>query len=136
MTDTELDALIAEKVMGWKLLVVQDPSRAINFGDHFENWVADNGDGPGMYAPYEWKPSESIDLAMKVVEKMGDWDGFDFMLTHQFKNHIGMRSWSAGFVEYNDDGSYEWHALGEHSTSPARAICLAALKAMGVEIHD
>lgn len=71
MKDRELDALIAEKVMGWKLLRVRDESGAVKYGEWFENWVADGGKGPGMYEPREWMPSTDLEAAWKVGVEVG-----------------------------------------------------------------
>lgn len=104
----ELDALVAEKVMGEK-----------NDGT-LEAWV----------------PRYSLDIAeaLKVVEHLNDtlnpklWTG-DFWL--KFDGGQWEAGWS--FSIKNDEGSYEIRIANGYSDTASHAICLAALKAVGVE---
>jgi len=122
MTDRELDALVAEKVMGWKLKHVNDPVMAVIFA----NWVDEND--VGIITPDEWKPSTDISAAWQVVEKM----------------HALLFSRRREFLRYLQEAvtSDEMVTKGQYIAWPdvfwfitPRAICLAALKAMGVDVE-
>lgn len=105
----ELDALIAEKVMGWKRVP----------GDDDQDSAWDTGDPEG-YFPYEhnFRPSIDIAAAWQVVEKLP----YLFTLTTNNPYHptTPETEWFASFqAEYEAEGC-----------SPPHAICLAALKAV------
>lgn len=59
----ELDALIAEKVMGWKLETI-----AISAYGKADVWK--NETGKIMFYDREWKPTSDISAAWRVVEKI------------------------------------------------------------------
>jgi hypothetical protein len=112
----ELDALVAEKVMGWTIDKLHGFTVVINPEMKKNDWIAFlNG-----FSPY---PAYSTDIAAawSVVKK------FDYL--YLFRS-----------PEIND-GMYEckltmaderkYYALSE---SAPHAICLAALRAVGVEI--
>lgn len=101
----ELDALVAEKVMGWTL-----PQHS-----PFLLWQ-------GRNCVVEFRPSTDIAAAWEVVEKMSD--GFRFDL-HKVG---GMSLWNTRFTE-----NKVFNALTStyDSTLAPHAICLAALKAVG-----
>lgn len=136
MNDRELDALVAEKVMGWTVLIppadptedddltrvaVLDPSY-LGLRRYIET-------RPQYWALKEWHPSTDITAAMTIVQHMHsgpvgpgfhlDWtpaDGPD-------------EAWLASF------GSNNYPERGEHiveavAPTPERAICLAALQAL------
>ncbi|GAB7387388.1 hypothetical protein BSNK01_12240 [Bacillaceae bacterium] len=114
----ELDALVAEKVMGWtyrKLPTLDEGA-----------WVIEEKE-PVIWES-RWKPSIRIKDAWLVVEKMID-SGFDLHLDADWKNG----------VYYYCEFSNLIGGLGvfghEAETAPL-AICLAALKAVGVEAED
>ena len=109
----ELDALVAEKVMGWQLTSAYQLgpawARDIPWGELvLKNAVA--------YYAHEWGPSTDIAPAWKVVEKMHKEYGIDV-------NGLA----SGGFVctIYGVDG--HWRTYDE--TAPL-AICRAALLAV------
>lgn len=108
----ELDALVAEKVMGWKLS---------NATDGTEYW--DNGKFCGGIWPKEWNPSTNIADAWNVVEKMKSKD-YLFSLKNIVKGTFtfSLTDWGGNCSTY----------AAEAETAPL-AICLAALKAVGVE---
>ena len=63
----ELDALVAEKVMGWT---------AVYLSDGVNTWLDDGvNTGRMISGDYPWSPSTSIADAWEVVEKLGK-DGF------------------------------------------------------------
>ena len=133
----ELDALVAEKVMGY--VIGNDP--------HFEgagpkivsgpHWITEDGTEPTWQRENEWPItclfySTDIAAAWEVVEKLCNWDADDNMLTLKGQ---------AGDPKNADDPGHWWKAeisgtsgkfMGEADTVP-EAICLAALKAKGVE---
>jgi len=65
LRDRELDAAIAEHVMGWKRVLPTHPSNGTV-------WALD---GKVIKTQYTWKPSENIADAWRVVEKMIE-DGY------------------------------------------------------------
>lgn len=114
----ELDALIAEKVMGWN-----------KFTSHPEGWT-DVGEGPWFIIPGEIKceavrsdeiPAYSTDIAAawEVVEKMRV-DGFNFQI-HNVNEQV---NWVALFWKKGTVGD---PYLAVEVFAP-HAICLAALK--------
>lgn len=125
MTPRELDALVAEKVMGLPVL-----------GEHHGegDYVFQNG--VGDLVGYQSVPhySTSIAAAMEIVSKMGRWHGFDFvaMFIEDLWDKSKPPSWEAGWYEQSHDG-YEARTAA-NSDVLAKAICLAALKAVGVEV--
>lgn len=122
----ELDALVAEKVMGWM------------DGDGVGLRVAD-GEVINSMDCRPWSPSTDIAAAWEVVEKMAarmrsdsrfNWSGPHFKSPHTYLTSLpevvyplGTECW---YVE-TSSGVREWScaATAEH------AICLAALKAVG-----
>lgn len=124
----ELDALIAEKVMGWHLHT-DDHNHTYwaNERNHFmcgispyedEFDYSNLGDGEDFHILH-WHPSESILWAWEVVEKLRD-NG----------DHLRMEMHGGGYrLEYNL--GYDGFAVTA-DTAPL-AICLVALKAVGYE---
>lgn len=113
----ELDALVAEKVMGWRPW-----SGGYYYGSADGQVMVCLHENDGM-ARY-WSPSTDIAAAWRVVERLHtgrtfglDWLGFD---GEEWRCCFG---WSE-----NDDHLGFHHA--EAATAPL-AICLAALKAVG-----
>jgi len=123
LSGAELDRAVAERVMGWHQETDYD------YKPPQINWVDKNGDfqeianceGQLANLPL-WKPSESIEAAFQVVEKMRE-RGFVFQLTDRFATYP--RPWWAEFA--TPDSEYG----GQHfaSTIP-EAVCFAALEAM------
>jgi len=105
----ELDALVAERVMGWH--------RRKRNG--VEVWVVttDTFDPPVTYPVECWNPSTSIAAAWEVVEKQDD--------CLHLKQHGEKGMWEAYFCHNYCEADY----LGEADTAPL-AICRAALKAV------
>lgn len=118
MNNREIDRFIAEKVMGWKL------------EQYFED---------GCYITDEWrakenkfvcdienfKPSTNIQDAWIVVEKLREQNIFtDIRMTSNGKYEVSM------YELYDQD--FEWLAIGVSDRNVSLAICLAALKAVGV----
>ena len=113
MTDRELDVLVAEKVMGWYT------------GTRPGMWVS----SVGVEGEWELKseimlPSftASISAAWAVGEKLGGLWGVGY--------GPGRKDWTAYF-QINID--HPTHRASDKSA--AKAICLAALEAVGVDVH-
>ena len=106
-----MDALIAEKVMG-------DTRKPLCLSSSI---IGDNGVDFPFYPPY----STQIASAWEVVEKMrnaGFWLCLDSMVNLQ-ADHVFRCIFRDGGIMHG----------GEEKTAP-HAICLAALKAKGVEV--
>jgi hypothetical protein len=117
----DLDALVAEKVMGWK----PDPDNFFWLGKGTTNQRVTSSDcfDCGTEFP-AWTPSTSIADAWEVMEKIcqGKEDTYRFEIVKQ--GHLYWVSiWDDGFSD-GDVGA---------DTAPL-AICLAALKAKSVEV--
>lgn len=110
----EINDLIAEKVMGWELAVTEGtewiPSTSY--------WITDIGCNYGVE---EWNPTSSIDHAWMVVEGLN----FDVKVT-KYKD-MNPKYQAHVFIPGNVQMVFA-------DTSPM-AICLAALKAVGVEVN-
>lgn len=136
----ELDALVAEKVMGWKR--VEKPHK---FGTgitiHLRapgkpeepNTVCEyiTGDIAAPCLPSEFIPKYSTDIAAAwyVVEKIkhnGPAEAKDMDATLTIEEADG--EWWVGWRWH------EWTGDGASAQSAPHAICLAALKAVGVEV--
>ena len=102
MTDSELDALVAEKVFGGKAGA--------------SHWYLPHS---GFEGPWF---SKSIASAWLVVEKMRA-RGFEFLIGNSTTR------WRVAFHRYRQVSDFS------DALAP-RAICLAALKALGVELSQ
>ena len=139
----ELDALVAEKVMGLVLTCPVDP--------RFDHSVGTNKDGSSAKRNFcrwpdgreHWIPFFSTDIAdaWQVVEKLaGDGDehpaciqkGLPAFGDHAtpfevYKNYAGYPGWTCYFADYE---------VCAHADTAPLAICKAALKACGVEVES
>jgi hypothetical protein len=117
----ELDALVAEKVMGWHREDVPQPGRSW-YGGIVPNqpppqvWV--DPDGEQWDKPWPW--STEIAASWAVVEKLGD-QGLSFGLVSPGAK-AESTGWSALFAG--------WAQAKDIATAPL-VICLAGLKAVG-----
>lgn len=122
MTDRELDALIAENVMGWEI-------RWLGCEPH-HYWEPDDGRG-GRWNDRLPEYSTDIAAAFQVVEKMKRvrlWFSCCYQ-TGALRDDLSAMAWSCRFRGFKRGESIE----GFHGDkSLPRAICLAALKAVGV----
>ncbi len=117
----ELDALIAEKVMGIPVTFEQ--------GDYWPPARPGANFSTQPIRPY----STDIAAAWEVVEKVGRiWNGFTFMLEWEEDRSWHPARWRAGWVEWSY-GEIEYRAEGTCEASPAHAICLAALNTIGAK---
>jgi len=103
----ELDALVAEKVMGWK--------KVKWLGDY--DWRDKDGEQP--YTVRAWNPSTDIVAAWQVVEKMEE-IGYS-ILAHNVIPNSDAVVWRVKFSQSETITEF---------TAPL-AICLAALRAVG-----
>jgi len=125
----EIDRLVAEKVMGWRLKSFPGE------GGGFSAWLNDDGkiikyeNNCTLHAqPYDfWKPTTNIADAWKVVEKLQK-DGWHIELYNENEK------WCFDLTKYNEFMFVDrfYRASAEDASL---AICLAALKAVGVEVE-
>lgn len=129
MTDDELNSLVAEKVMGWRS------------APHYNYWMTyHEGRSFELHALIaEWKPSTSIADAWQVVEKLSEKMGVNISNVTPIARP-GTMFWRVTFFDgepaiSNGSGNVSnWtEGVGESPSMP-RAICLAALKSVGVEV--
>lgn len=123
----ELDALMAEKVMGLPKEctlvgkgILDDPMRLeperaawrvkSPLDKHWDRWSPDGADRIVVCPPY----STEISVAWEIVEKIG-FKGFSMS--------CGISGWYAAWPEHG--------AVSPACETPEMAICLAALKAVG-----
>lgn len=124
----ELDALVAEKVMGWSL---NAHGEWLNSDQSFTGWHTNES----KYDPCHncgrsnlWHPSTSIEAAWEVVEKMGGVFRMSTTLGGQYRVTFSDVTVDSYSEEYDVGRKYDKEALAD--TAP-HAICLAALKAVG-----
>lgn len=105
----ELDALVAEKVMGW------EPIDKLNDGSLATEYRKE--------CRRSWHPSTSIEAAWEVVAK---WPQDKFMFT---LHRSGDMTWTAMFLRYGEPKPLprSWEARAKIAPE---AICKAALKAV------
>ena len=123
MTDRELDTLVAEKVMGVDLSPVEHKAwdGRLSFVPGAIAWCTDWTESP------EPEPfSTSIEAAWEVVEKL---------TMHSIQIRINKHdasdiTWWEVYIHRDFTGE-EYRAYAD---TASRAICLAALKAVGVEV--
>jgi len=122
----ELDALVAEKVMGWKWLE----------RDEFNEYrhLTPNGQKIQVAVP---RYSTDIAAAWQIVEKIKfmqpGWEIYGLKPDHLQKFTIEYNGfgWRAGWAPVKLDGNMTIEAEAE---AAPHAICLAALRAVGVEV--
>ncbi|WP_163583300.1 BC1872 family protein [Gracilibacillus saliphilus] len=111
MNYREIDGLVAEKVMGW------GTQKFKNIGI-IQAYTEDDE----ISIPDDFCPTENIEDAWKVVDKMKD-DRFTIVFTNgKYKNLV---------IFWENDLTL---AASIYHESITTAICLAALKALGVEV--
>ena len=118
VTNNETDRAIAEKVMGWKITRTKRGLLLDVDGDHGEWWLSD------------WTPSTNIAQAFGVVEELRERKLFAGFALKGFMDDAPDDGYQASFWFYGNaymTGAFYYEAA---AISPARAICLAALKAV------
>ena len=142
MTNREIDALIAEKVMGWvKKTITLAVKNKEGYVQSWEETCLVNPKFPDVDLLHRLEFSEdqsdkqkmpyystSISDAWEVVEKMKR--HFPSIVYNSSDSNSSM--WNISFWK-DEFGGESWDAIAE--TAP-RAICLAALKVIGVKIED
>ncbi len=107
----KLDALVAKRVMGWPYSLTSD------------------GCLVGIAPTRIWSPSTSIADAWVVLEKLVA-DGWSYQITTLCGEHCESGYPLVWFMRGDDeDGQCE------HEAEVPASICLAALKAVGVEVE-
>jgi hypothetical protein len=120
----ELDALVAEKVMGWSKRISADhsnsPIKQLRAFGIIYAWKDSEGNDRGLDV---WHYSTDIAAAWQVVEKMKalEWRT-EIAQTIQSGVDVTVIKWEGG--EFGGEFA-EWGETAPH------AICLAALKAIG-----
>jgi len=136
----ELDALIAEKVMGWKKVYCQTIFETIRGLPPWTRWWGQKQNAEGRWRKTDLpKYSGDISAAWEVVEKL-----LDFRIYHGASEggYAGGPEWTA-YCRIGSLGNPFWPSgqptnetyrgiSGNAPTAPL-AICRAALKAVGYE---
>lgn len=123
----ELDALVAEKVMGWSRFVQADNTYiglSVIYG-----W----NDAQGRYKGMDGNVSHystDIAAAWTVVEAMRQRD-YEFELFRRHRNHLGKPdpTWTKTQAIFRAEGRNRHYSSVQ--SADAHAICLAALEAVG-----
>ena len=126
----ELDALIAEKVMGWSS---QADGLYWDTGNHrtrlvLGSIIAKKRKEMGLEnaQDFVFAPSTNISDAWEVVRKMG------MVLIENSGEAFGkLDEWNVQFVGHDKEGEPHW--VSESAETVELAICLAALKAVSQE---
>jgi len=114
MTDQELTRLLAVKVMGWG--EGMEGSKAV--------WLADGG----RLSKQSWWPLESIIDAWEVRDRLAEHGTIEVTRCEDDE-------W-VDFTPYVHDGPFSAASLYRSGHVAPRVICLAALRAMGIDPED
>ena len=114
MTNAEIDKLVAEKIMGWTL-----PEETITY---WSNWRDANGNE--LRSVKAWQPTSDIAQAWQVIEKLSQ-GGNDFDTWKRFSDILEKHA----AIHYCS-------LWGFSSSEASRIICMAALRALGVEVSE
>ena len=121
----ELDALVAERVMGWKRL--EDGIKKMDPKNKVVLYTDDEfGVLPSCYPGPRWSPSTNIAHAWEVVERFGP----EWSVEIERWPHRGDKDWACRMVEFFKDKPGIKSQAGELAPTAPHAICLAALKAV------
>lgn len=120
----EIDRLVAEKVMGWKLRKCFEDDCYIT-----DEWVTDFknkfNDSVIVIDVDKFNPSTDIQDAWLILQKADD-----FVVNKATEGSLGVRS---GLAETGDIHCM-YNGAHAYAKKAPLAICLAALKAVGVEV--
>jgi len=112
----ELDALIAEKVMGWEFHA--------NAGWYEPGmWETNTACRAAPCGVRGWRPSTRIQDAWQVVEKLME-KGWSCNIIYHDPGDCLCEFWGGKY------GNKHWREIVNHQPSIPLAICLAALKAV------
>lgn len=109
----KINNLVAEKVMNWKL-------EKLAFSDY---WV---GEQDGWFLKQLWKPTTNIEDAWLVVEKLEN---------SYLQVHIATLNMNEGYSVQIYKPEQNGLNIIKYADSAPLAICLAALKSVGVEVE-
>lgn len=123
----ELDALIAEKVTGWKC--IKTFSCVVSGVMQTEKC---QGYGTVCSLHMEDVPNYSTDIsaAFEVVEKF---KMYEFILSKRFEDHTALTDQVPYWFEVEFNTDFNYYGV-QSKISFAHCICLAALKAIGYEV--
>ncbi len=116
MTDEQMDALIAEKVMGWRDAITENCS-----GVPFKMWI---GDAVDQREQCDWHPSIDLNHAFEALEKWLMCNQHSYCMSRSPRRDTLLHE----VTLYG--GLITPHIFHE---SPATAICMALIEACGVE---
>jgi hypothetical protein len=115
-----IDALVAERVMGWTIQLIVDRERSFEEWRDAKGWI--HGSTPPLY-------TTSWDAAGQVVERMCA-VGFSFEFHRRTET-----TWEASFAgsDYDADGDPVRFGFDIDASGPT-ATSVAALRALGVQV--
>ena len=116
----EIDRLVAKKILGWKEKELPNNDDGLPYSSYY--WV-DNGDEKILPANF-FNPSTNLEHVFKYVVEVLTNNQYFFKL-----NNSNNRTYVCLFSDY------EHNYYAEASTVPL-AICLAGLKAVGVDVNE
>jgi len=119
----ELDALVAEKVMGWRKRYPNDPQLV---------WYWADATGLFERAKQTWRPSTSIAAAWDVVERMRQL-GWTVSLLNRNRKEDQTEFWYCDFRPHTAIVPQDSLWVDHIPTAPY-AICLAALRVVGADV--
>lgn len=135
-TDAEITRLLAEKVMGWP--VSRTREEAIAHGQAGSGQICEFDGGAVRFAAApgfgrdgwlaRWRPLERIDHAWQVRDRLAEW------------GYVGIEHRQNGsecvvFTPGMNAPSYSRSVVHFEQSAP-RAICLAALRAVGQDVEE
>lgn len=120
LPNREIDVLIATNFMGWKY----DPK-------FVHKWTFPVGPLTGR-GDLDSMPNYTTNIfdAWKVVEQLS-FQGSGFQLESQWCGEFGQNGYSCKFADFNSKGWFDT----VYTDEAPKAICLAALKTIGVEVE-
>lgn len=125
MTDLQITDLLAERVMGWESadsVWVQPPGHAVSL-----RWRGPEEENHGT-----WQPLIDKNHAFQVVARMQGDGWFPSLF-----DVIELPEWACRFhTPWAGPNKNEDRDVTAYHKEPTRAICLAALMALGVEVPD
>lgn len=124
----ELDAMVAERVMGWRLSNYEAEAAAASDADYADAAINDGWEWEGRATrreAWQWRPSTDIADAWEVVEKMAadqpEWPHHGhYVCLH---NSTGLGKWECRVGSFAE----------AHADTAPLAICRAALAALSHE---
>lgn len=136
MTDSEIVLALAERVMGWEIYNDETDWRVhcLERRGHATNACCIKEDGTVLIALpsfgiHRWRPLDSMDDAMLITSKLEE-EHWDYQVGSCVEGHAAL--FERGVYDpYADTRDEMWEAI---ASTPQRAICLAALCCVGVEV--